>query len=74
MKQNLEKKLTSEQMTVFNHIGDQTEQGRFFDAPGGCAKPFLIETIPASETAQNKIAIAIASSGLAATLLSVIWR
>ena len=58
-------------MTVFNHIGEQIEQGRaglcFLDAPGGCGKTFLIETILASQRAQNKIAIATASSGLAAT-------
>ena len=72
MEQNLEK-LTPEQMTVFNHIGEQIEQERaglcFLDAPGGGGKTFLVETILASQRAQNKIAITTASSGLAATLL-----
>lgn len=42
----------------------------FLDAPGGCGKTFLIQTILATIRSQNKIVIATASSGLAATLLS----
>ena len=41
----------------------------FLDAPGGCGKTFLIQTILASIRSQEKIAIATASSGLAATLI-----
>ena len=41
----------------------------FLDAPGGCGKTFLIETILASQRAKGSIAIATASTGLAATLL-----
>ncbi|GFR74752.1 ATP-dependent dna helicase pif7-like protein [Elysia marginata] len=42
----------------------------FLDAPGECGKTFLIQTILATIRSQNKIVIATASSGLAATLLS----
>ncbi|KAK3763733.1 hypothetical protein RRG08_062481 [Elysia crispata] len=41
----------------------------FLDAPGGCGKTFLIETLLASQRAKQHIAIATASTGLAATLL-----
>src|SRR5258705_7682153 len=41
----------------------------FLDAPGGTGKTFLIRLILASIRSQNHIALAIASSGIAATLL-----
>jgi ATP-dependent DNA helicase PIF1 len=41
----------------------------FLDAPGGTGKTFLINLILASIRKDNKIAIAVASSGAAATLL-----
>ncbi|GFS92039.1 ATP-dependent DNA helicase [Trichonephila clavipes] len=49
-----------------------TEQsgGLFFiDAPGGTGKTFLLSLILATIQSQNNIALAIASSGIAATLL-----
>ncbi|GFV21991.1 ATP-dependent DNA helicase [Trichonephila clavipes] len=49
-----------------------TEQsgGLFFiDAPGGTGKTFLLSLILATIRSQNNIALAIASSGIAATLL-----
>lgn len=47
------------------------EQGGFFflDAPGGTGKTFLISLILAKIRSQQKIALAVASSGIAATLL-----
>ncbi|XP_071033027.1 ATP-dependent DNA helicase pif1-like, partial [Parasteatoda tepidariorum] len=41
----------------------------FLDAPGGTGKTFLISIILATIRSQNNIALAIASSGIAATLL-----
>lgn len=41
----------------------------FLDAPGGTGKTFLINLILAKIRSQSKIALAVASSGLAATLL-----
>ena len=42
----------------------------FLDAPGGCGKTFLIETILSTIRSERKIAIDTTSSGLAATLLT----
>nr|XP_042898738.1 uncharacterized protein LOC107440395 [Parasteatoda tepidariorum] len=51
---------------VFNDVG-----GIFFvDAPGGTGKTYLINLILAKVRQRNKIALAVASSGIAATLLS----
>lgn len=41
----------------------------FLDAPGGTGKTFLISLILAKIRSQQKIALAVASSGIAATLL-----
>ena len=41
----------------------------FFDAPGGTGKTFLISLILNTIRSQGKIALALASSGIAATLL-----
>jgi len=41
----------------------------FLDAPGGTGKTFLISLVLASIHAQSQIALAVASSGIAATLL-----
>nr|KAI8748380.1 ATP-dependent DNA helicase PIF1 [Biomphalaria glabrata] len=41
----------------------------FLDAPGGTGKTFLINLLLAKVRQQNKIALAVASSGIAATLL-----
>ena len=42
----------------------------FLDAPGGTGKTFLINTVLATIRSKNEIALATASSGIAATLLS----
>ncbi len=39
------------------------------NGPGGCGKTFLYNTILSDLRAQNKTAIAVASSGIAANLL-----
>src|SRR5258705_4645554 len=41
----------------------------FIDATGGTGKPFLINLLPA-RIRENKIALALASSGIAATLIT----
>lgn len=47
------------------------EEGGFYflDAPGGTGKTFLISLILAKLRSENKVALALASSGIAATLL-----
>ncbi|RUS90904.1 hypothetical protein EGW08_001301 [Elysia chlorotica] len=66
-------KLTPEQSVIYNDFTQKIQNGQsglcFLDAPGGCGKTFLIETILASQRAKGSIAIATASTGLAATLL-----
>lgn len=70
---NNEPLLTAEQKNIYNRImlTVDADQGGFFflDAPGGTGKTFLISLILAKTRSQQKIALAIASSGIAATLL-----
>ena len=50
---------------------DSDEGGMLFlDAPGGTGKTFLINIILAKLRSEGKIALATASSGIAATLLT----
>ena len=77
MKRRLQKKnsklLNPEQRYAYTCIVDAIDHKLagiyFLDAPGGCGKTFLIKTLLASQRAKGRIAIATASSGLAATLL-----
>ncbi|XP_055307038.1 uncharacterized protein LOC129571291, partial [Sitodiplosis mosellana] len=66
-------KLNDEQKNVYDTIMQavQNEAGGlyFLDAPGGTGKTFVISLILAAIRAQHKIALALASSGIAATLL-----
>lgn len=68
-----EQLLTAEQRNVYDQINVSiaAQQGGFFflDAPGGTGKTFIIALILAQIRSQNHIALAIASSGIAATLL-----
>lgn len=70
---NNEQLLTAEQKAIYERINSsiQAQQGGFFflDAPGGTGKILLISLILARIRSQNHIALAIASSGIAATLL-----
>ncbi|CAI6376445.1 unnamed protein product [Macrosiphum euphorbiae] len=70
---NSESLLTAEQKIIYDRImlAVAAEQGGFFflDAPGGTGKTFLISLILAKIRSQQKIALAVASSGIAATLL-----
>ncbi|GFT86610.1 ATP-dependent DNA helicase pif1 [Trichonephila clavipes] len=50
-------------------INDRVGGTFFLDAPGGTGKTFLIRLIMATVRSKNDIALALASSGIAATLL-----
>ncbi|CAF1652102.1 unnamed protein product, partial [Didymodactylos carnosus] len=61
------------QRAAYNAILDRTNRKAggiiFLDAPGGTGKTFVINLLLAKIRQQSKIAIAVASSGIAATLL-----
>lgn len=71
--QNLPK-LVPDQLKAFDTIIDSVtnKKGKIFflDAPGGTGKTFLINLLLAQVRQSGKIALAVASSGIAATLLS----
>ncbi|GFW53690.1 ATP-dependent DNA helicase [Trichonephila clavipes] len=54
---------------IMRAITEQSGVLFFIDAPGGTGKTFLLSLILATIRSQNNIALAIASSGIAATLL-----
>lgn len=71
---NSEPLLTAEQKIIYDRImlTVAAEQGGvffFMDAPGRTGKTFLISLILAKIRSQQKITLAVASSGIAATLL-----
>ncbi|XP_071573939.1 uncharacterized protein [Temnothorax nylanderi] len=72
--QENEVKLNTEQKMVYDEIINSVEDNKgniyFIDAPGGTGKTFVISLILAKVRSQKKLAIAVASSGIAATLLS----
>ena len=55
--------------TLMNAIGSGNGGTFFLDAPGGTGKTFLISLVLATLRQRSDIAIAVASSGIAATLL-----
>lgn len=66
-------KLNTEQKVAYDTIIQAVKSGAggfyFLDAPGGTGKTFLISLILATLRSENKVALALASSGIAATLL-----
>lgn len=66
-------KLTQTQLIVYNTIMNRIKTGEggiiFLDAPGGTGKTFLINLILATIRVNNEVALALASSGIAATLM-----
>jgi hypothetical protein len=66
-------KLTPEQKGNYEQIMQNVNNGVgeivFVDAPGGAGKTFLRKLIQAAIQSHNDIAVALASSGIAATLL-----
>ncbi len=69
-----EPKLQQEQKAAYNQILKESEQGKgcifFIDAPGGTGKTFLTNLLLAKIRSKGTIALAVASSGIAATLLT----
>jgi hypothetical protein len=65
--------LVVDQRAAYNAILDRINRKAggiiFLDAPGGTGKTFVINLLLAKIRQQSKIAIAVASSGIAATLL-----
>ena len=65
--------MTDEQRMIYDRIILAVLEGQggffFLDAPGGTGKTFLISLILAEIRSNNGIALAVASSGIAATLL-----
>ena len=68
-----EPKLTPDQRAAYATVMDTINTGQggvvLIDAPGGTGKTFLLNLILASIRARGDIALATASSGIAATLL-----
>ncbi|XP_043262445.1 uncharacterized protein LOC122403156 [Colletes gigas] len=66
-------KLNQQQKLAYEKIMQEIDNGNggmyFLDAPGGTGKTFLITLILATVRARGRIALALASSGIAATLL-----
>lgn len=66
-------KLNDQQRHVYDTIMQAVQNNAgglyFLDAPGGTGKTFVISLILAAIRSQQKIALALASSGIAATLL-----
>ena len=64
--------LTSDQREVYDYFCSMVDANQggilFLDAPGGTGKTFLINLILAKLRSEGKIALATASSGIAATL------
>ncbi|PAA58354.1 hypothetical protein BOX15_Mlig032255g8, partial [Macrostomum lignano] len=65
--------LTDEQRAVFEAVQSNLTAGggglHFIDAPGGTGKTFLLTLLLKSVRARRQIAVAVASSGIAATIL-----
>lgn len=65
--------LVADQKNAYDNVMQRVDNGNggifFLDAPGGTGKIFLINLILASVRMQNRIALAVASSGIALTLL-----
>lgn len=66
-------KLNAQQKNVYDTLIKAIDDGNggmfFLDAPGGTGKTFLISLLLASIRSRSDIALAVASSGIAATLL-----
>jgi hypothetical protein len=65
--------MTTEKNNVFNHVINCVEKSTgnvfFLDAPGGTGKTFIINLLLAKIRSSGKIAIGVASSGIASTLI-----
>lgn len=65
---------TQDQHHVYEHVSEKIDNNTdgviFIDAPGGTGKTFLLNILFATVRSAGKIALATASSGIAATLLT----
>ncbi|XP_055542911.1 uncharacterized protein LOC129728491 [Wyeomyia smithii] len=65
--------LTNQQKDVYDTLLKAVDEGNegiyFIDAPGGTGKTFLISLLLDSVRSRSEVAVAVASSGIAATLL-----
>lgn len=65
--------MNGEQLHVYNTVLSSVNDGKgqliALDAPGGTGKTFLLTTLLAAVRAERKVALATATSGIAATLL-----
>lgn len=72
--ENQKRLLVNDQKEAYETIMNQFESGNggmfFLDAPGGTGKTFLLNLILAAVRSKHEIALAVASSGIASTLLS----
>ncbi|KAL0902327.1 hypothetical protein ABMA27_000223 [Loxostege sticticalis] len=70
----IEPLLLPEQRQIFNFITNRIANGQgglfFLEAPGGIGKTFLLNLLLAQLRKDKEVALAVASSGIAATLLS----
>ena len=57
--------------TVLNAVRNETSLQAFIDARGGCGKTFLLNTILASVRKEGWVALAMATTGIAANLLDL---
>ncbi|ELU07835.1 hypothetical protein CAPTEDRAFT_59797, partial [Capitella teleta] len=68
-----ERKMVEEQKKVYAIISNSIENKKvglsFLDAPGGTGKTFLLDLLLSKVRYNGDIALAVASSGIAATLL-----
>ena len=68
------KKLNQEQRVVFDGVMESvdTESGKMFaiDAPGGSGKTFILDCLLSLVRSQGKVALAMATTGIASTLLA----
>ncbi|GBL90190.1 hypothetical protein AVEN_130314-1 [Araneus ventricosus] len=66
-------RLNPEQKPIFHNVLKQVQSGEsglyFLNAPGGTVKTFLLKLLFAQIRKDKKVAIAVASLGIAATLL-----
>lgn len=69
-------KFNQDQQYIYNMVCEAVDNNNkdnlllFIDGPGGCGKSFLLNTILARVRSQAQIGIAVASSGIAALLLT----
>jgi hypothetical protein len=70
-----ERKLNAGQLTIYEQVLEKIKNPQsknklfFIDGPGGTGKTFLYNTILAKVRSEGKIALAVATSGIAASLL-----